>query len=150
MPRETTDLYELAQRAMQSLMPEARDAGVALTLSGSSAVLKGIPQLLYGMIYNLGDNGIKYNHRNGKVSITVRKEHDGILLAVADTGIGIPPEYHERIFERFYRVDKNHSRAVGGTGLGLSIVKHAAKIHNGKIRVESIPEKGTVITVYFS
>ena len=150
MPRETTDLYELAQRAMQGLMPEARDAGVALTLSGSSAVLKGIPQLLYGMIYNLGDNGIKYNHRNGKVSITVRKEHDGILLAVADTGIGIPPEYHERIFERFYRVDKNHSRAVGGTGLGLSIVKHAAKIHNGKIRVESIPEKGTVITVYFS
>lgn len=150
MQREKTDLYELAGKAVRSLEPEAEEARVTLELSGSAAVLTGIPQLLYSIIYNLTENAIKYNRENGKVTVDIRGTDEGIVLSVRDTGIGIAPEHRERIFERFYRVDKSHSKEVGGTGLGLSIVKHAAKIHDAKIEVESTLGEGTVVRVIFS
>lgn len=149
MCREDTDLYELAQKAVHSLEPEAEAAHVILELSGEPVVFNGIPQLLYSIFYNLCDNAIKYNRENGKVIVDIRKEDAGIAFSVSDTGIGIAAEHQERIFERFYRVDKSHSKEVGGTGLGLSIVKHAAKIHNAGIDVESVMGKGTTVTVHF-
>ncbi len=149
MQRENVDLYEVARKAVQNLEPQADAASVTLEVSGAMAVLNGIAQLLYSMVYNLCDNAIKYNHKDGKVIINVQNESSQVTLSVQDTGIGIAPEHQERIFERFYRVDKSHSKAVGGTGLGLSIVKHAAKIHHAKIDVKSISGKGTTIIVTF-
>jgi len=149
MKHENTDLYELARKALQSLEPEADAACVTLELSGVPVSFNGIARLLYSMIYNLCDNAIKYNHGHGKVTVTIQKEEDTVILSVEDTGIGIAPEHHERIFERFYRVDKSHSKEVGGTGLGLSIVKHAAKIHNAKVEVQSSVGKGTKVIVTF-
>lgn len=147
MQYENIDLYELAQKAMQSLEAEASAAGVALKLSGGHAVLGGISRLLYSIIYNLCDNAVKYNHENGKVIVTIEDRDTEAVLSVEDTGIGIAPEHQERIFERFYRVDKSRSKEVGGTGLGLSIVKHAAKIHNARIELKSISGKGTTVIV---
>lgn len=149
MQRENVDLYEVARKAVQNLEPQADAASVTLEVSGAMAVLNGIAQLLYSMVYNLCDNAIKYNHKNGKVIIKVQNESSQVTLSVQDTGIGIASEHQERIFERFYRVDKSHSKAVGGTGLGLSIVKHAAKIHHAKMDVKSISGKGTTIIVTF-
>lgn len=149
MQRENVDIYELARKAVQSLEPEAIAAHVTLELVGTPANLNGIAQLLYSILYNLCDNAIKYNHENGNVTINVKNEEACVIFSVRDTGIGIAPQHQERIFERFYRVDKSHSKEVGGTGLGLSIVKHAAKIHNAKIEVESAIGKGTAITVNF-
>ena len=149
MQRENIDLYALAEKAVQSLEPQANTLCVTLELSGVSAPLNGIPQLLYSVIYNLCDNAIKYNHENGKVMVNIQNENGMVVLSVEDTGIGIAPEHQERIFERFYRVDKSHSKAVGGTGLGLSIVKHAAKIHNAKVDVKSHVGKGTTVIVTF-
>ena len=111
--------------------------------------MSGIPQLLSAIVYNLTDNAIKYNHSGGKVFVSVTNVPDGVLLSVKDTGIGIPKDQQERVFERFYRVDKSHSKEVGGTGLGLSIVKHSAKLHGAKITLESEPGKGTEIAVLF-
>lgn len=148
MEHEKIDLYETAKKAVQSLEPEAVSAGVTLELSGSAVILNGIPHLLYSMVYNLCDNGIKYNRWHGKVVVTIRDE-DAVVLSVRDTGIGIAPEHQERIFERFYRVDKSHSKRVGGTGLGLSIVKHAARIHNADIEVNSSIGNGTEVLVRF-
>lgn len=147
MQYENIDLYELAQKAMQSLEAEASAAGVALKLSGGHAILGGISRLLYSIIYNLCDNAVKYNHENGKVIVTIEDRDTEAVLSVEDTGIGIAPEHQERIFERFYRVDKSRSKEVGGTGLGLSIVKHAAKIHNAGIELKSISGKGTTVIV---
>ena len=149
MRREETDLYSLAKDAVCSLSPEAQEAGVSLELSGESAVITGVPQLLDGIIHNLCDNAIKYNRRGGSVAVTVTDGPDKVRLTVKDTGIGIPPEQQERIFERFYRIDKSHSKEVGGTGLGLSIVKHAAKLHNAPIGIHSVPGEGTEIKVDF-
>ena len=149
MQRENIDLYTLAEKAVQSLEPQADTVCVALELSGVPAPLNGIPQLLYSVIYNLCDNAIKYNHENGKVMVDIQSKNGVIVLSVKDTGIGIAPEHQERIFERFYRVDKSHSKAVGGTGLGLSIVKHAAKIHNAKVDVKSHVGKGSTVIVTF-
>lgn len=149
MQRENIDLYILAEKAVQSLEPQADTVCIALELSGVPAPLNGIPQLLYSVIYNLCDNAIKYNHKNGKVMVNIQNENGMVVLSVEDTGIGIAPEHQERIFERFYRVDKSHSKAVGGTGLGLSIVKHAAKIHNAKVDVKSHVGKGTTVIVTF-
>lgn len=146
---ESIDLYILAETAISSLEAEARAAHVTVKLSGESAVLNGIPQLLYSIVYNLCDNAIKYNRTDGKVDISVKNEAETVSLSVIDTGIGIASEYQERIFERFYRVDKSRSKEVGGTGLGLSIVKHAAKIHNAKIAVHSVIDQGTAITIQF-
>lgn len=149
MKREDIELYGLALKAVQSLETEAEAAGVILTLSGTAVTLNGISQLLYSVIYNLCDNAIKYNQEHGKVTVTVRREESAAVLTVEDTGIGIAPEHQERIFERFYRVDKSRSKAVGGTGLGLSIVKHAAKIHHARIEVNSSVGKGTIVIVRF-
>ncbi len=149
MAYETVDLYELAHRAIRSLEAEAAASHITFELTGEPTPLTGIPPLLYSIIYNLCDNGIRYNHKNGTVTVRIQKGEDGILLSVQDSGIGIAPEHRERIFERFYRVDKSHSRETGGTGLGLSIVKHAAMIHHAAIEVGSVPGHGTVITVRF-
>ncbi len=149
MQREDVDLLAVARREADNLHQAAEDADVALTVSGESAVINGIPQLLDAIVHNLCENAIKYNRPGGFVHVNVRREGTNALLTVEDNGIGIPPEQQERIFERFYRVDKSHSREVGGTGLGLSIVKHAAALHNAKISVTSVPGKGTTISVAF-
>ena len=141
------DLYELAAKAIAGLEAEAKAAEVKMSLHGEYCSLHGIPQLLHSIIYNLCDNAIKYNKVGGEVKVSVEKQDAGALLTVSDTGIGIPPQEQERIFERFYRVDKSRSKEVGGTGLGLSIVKHAVLIHHGTIKVDSEIGKGTTITV---
>jgi len=146
---EEADLYAVAESVLRSLQPEADAAKVTLSLNGPHARLRGIPQLLGGIVFNLCDNAIKYNRENGSVSVEIREEGDAVSLSVSDTGIGIPEEHWERIFERFYRVDKSHSKDVGGTGLGLSIVKHAAKLHNAAVEVQSTPGAGTTVTVRF-
>lgn len=149
MKREQTDLFLLADHVVTALLPEAEKAGVKIGLSGESAVLCGIPQMLDSVVYNLCDNAIKYNRKGGSVSVTVKSEDGFAVLSVADTGIGIPKEHQERIFERFYRVDKSHSKEIGGTGLGLSIVKHAARLHNAEIDLQSVVNSGTTVTVKF-
>ena len=149
LTRETVDLYVTAENTVRSLLPAAKKANVTLSLNGENAEIYGIPQLLTAVVYNLCDNAIKYNKDGGTVFVSVKNNAENIVLSVRDTGIGIPKEQQERIFERFYRVDKSHSKEVGGTGLGLSIVKHAAKLHDAKITIESEVGKGTGITVIF-
>lgn len=147
--RENVDLYMLAREVVHSLQPVAEAAEVTVQLDGEPAVLSGIPQLLHGILYNLCDNAIKYNRRGGLVEVSVKNEAQTVRLCVADTGIGIPPEHQERVFERFYRVDKSHSKEIGGTGLGLSIVKHAARLHDAAVTLQSEPGKGTAVTITF-
>lgn len=149
LTRETVDLYVTAENTVRSLLPAAKKANVTLSLNGENTEIYGIPQLLTAVVYNLCDNAIKYNKDGGTVFVNVKNNAENIVLSVRDTGIGIPKEQQERIFERFYRVDKSHSKEVGGTGLGLSIVKHAAKLHDAKITLESEVGKGTGITVIF-
>ena len=149
MQRERIDLYALSGSVIDSLGNEAKENKVSLELCGGPAYVWGVRQLVSGMIYNLCDNAIKYNKENGSVKLTVSSEGEYAVLKVSDTGIGIPPEHQSRVFERFYRVDKSHSKEVGGTGLGLSIVKHSAMVHNAKIDLQSTPGKGTSITVRF-
>ena len=149
MNREEVDLFALAGEIIKALSATAESEHIALMLDGESAVITGIPQLLQSIIYNLCDNAIKYNHQYGSVTVTVENRADCAVLSVADTGIGIPPEHQERIFERFYRVDKSRSKELGGTGLGLSIVKHAARLHGASIELQSVVDGGTTITVSF-
>lgn len=149
MKRETVDLYTVSENVIKSLDVAADAMEVELSLSGEKTEIEGIPELLETIVFNLCDNAIKYNRKGGKVSVSVTKTEREAVLSVKDTGIGIPPEQFERIFERFYRVDKSHSKEVGGTGLGLSIVKHAAKIHGAKIEIESEIGEGTEIKVIF-
>lgn len=149
MPHEDVNLYELCDEVVKSLEPTASARGIKLELVGGVCVINGVRRLLYEIVYNLCDNAIKYNVDNGSVTVTANPDSDGALLSVSDTGIGIPPEHQSRIFERFYRVDKSHSKQSGGTGLGLSIVKHAVKYHNAKLELISAPGKGTTITVHF-
>ncbi|MCM1128214.1 MAG: ATP-binding protein [Lachnospiraceae bacterium] len=149
MKWEETELNVLAEEVVRTLQPLADAAKVAVTLEGEPVRMKGIPQLLTGIIYNLCDNAVKYNRENGSVSVEVKDSPEYAVLSVSDTGIGIPKEHTERIFERFYRVDKSRSKEVGGTGLGLSIVKHSAKIHNAQIEIQSVVDGGTTVTVRF-
>ncbi len=149
MQWETVDLFSLAEDTVRRLSSTAQGADVSLTLTGEDVSIRGIPQLLEGIVYNLCDNAIKYNRPGGSVTVNVRRVPGYVQLSVADTGIGIPPEHQGRVFERFYRVDKSHSKEVGGTGLGLSIVKHAARIHNAQLDLRSTPGEGTTITVRF-
>lgn len=149
LSRETVDLYATAEDVVKNLLPAAEKENITLSLEGEKAEINGISQLLAAVVYNLCDNAIKYNKDGGKVSVKVKNAPEGVVLSVGDTGIGIPKEQQERIFERFYRVDKSHSKEVGGTGLGLSIVKHAARLHDAKISLESDVGKGTEITVVF-
>ncbi len=147
MSRQTVDLYALADLTVRNLSPVADAADVALTLTGEKAEMTGIPQMLSGVVYNLCDNAIKYNRKGGSVNVQVDSTEADVILTVSDTGIGIPPEAQDRVFERFYRVDKSHSKSVGGTGLGLSIVKHSVKLHGGEIEVRSIVDKGTTMII---
>ena len=150
MQRCDVDLAAIARATVENLRPAAKAADVALSVNACPAVIKnGIPQLLEAIVYNLCENAIKYNRPGGFVKVSVEKNADGTVLTVEDNGIGIPAEQQERIFERFYRVDKSHSKEVGGTGLGLSIVKHAADLHNAKISMHSAPDEGTSISVVF-
>lgn len=147
MTWEDCDLYRIAENAVDSLEVAASALDVEVTVSGSEAPIKAIPQLLYSIVYNLCDNAIKYNHRGGSVEVVVQRTSYSTVLRVKDTGIGIPEESRGRVFERFYRVDKSRSKEVGGTGLGLSIVKHALMIHGGKIEVKSKVGEGTEFIV---
>lgn len=149
MKRETVDLYALAQETVCNLRPVAEQANVTLTLRGDSVFVYGIRQLLYGILFNLCDNAIKYNRSGGSVRVGLESDGKQVFLSVTDTGIGIPREHQERIFERFYRVDKSHSKEMGGTGLGLSIVKHAALVHNARVELQSVVGKGTRVTICF-
>lgn len=149
MTWEDIDLYTLCDDVLQSLEPVAKRQTVTLRLAGESLQVRGVHQVLREMIYNLCDNAIKYNRSGGSVTVAVARSAGRASVTVADTGIGIPYEDQSRVFERFYRVDKSHSRAIGGTGLGLSIVKHAAALHGAEIKLQSQPEDGTVITVLF-
>ena len=149
LPMEPVDLYDLASEAIESVSDAAAAKNVAIALSGSHSVVSGVPRLLFELVYNLCDNAVKYNVDHGSVSVSVTQQDDNVLLSVKDTGIGIPAEHLSRIFERFYRVDKSHSKESGGTGLGLSIVKHAAACHHAKVDIHSEVGHGTEITVLF-
>ena len=149
MPTEKVDLFETAKEVQTTLENAAKEKNVTVILNGEHTEINGVKRLVYEIVYNLCDNAIKYNVDGGKVDISVSSDGRNAKIRVADTGIGIPPEHRDRIFERFYRVDKSHSKASGGTGLGLSIVKHAIQYHNGKITLESEVGKGTTITVEF-
>ena len=147
--RAPVDLYDLCAQSIEQLSPVAARQSVTLALTGAHAEIIGVEQLLKEMIYNLLDNAIKYNVSGGSVTASVRKSAGRTILSVADTGIGIPYAHQPRVFERFYRVDKSHSKEVGGTGLGLSIVRHAAQYHGARLELKSLPGKGTTITVTF-
>lgn len=147
--RAPVDLYDLCAQSIERLSTVAARQSVTLALTGEHAEIIGVEQLLKEMIYNLLDNAIKYNVPGGSVTASVRKSAGRTILSVADTGIGIPYAHQPRVFERFYRVDKSHSKEVGGTGLGLSIVRHAAQYHGARLELKSLPGKGTTITVTF-
>ena len=149
MPTEPVDLLAVSQEAAENLHDVAAARDVMVSVTGQPAVLPGVRRLIYEIVYNLCDNAIKYNRDGGRVDVTVAADAGGSSITVADTGIGIAPEHQGRVFERFYRVDKSHSKASGGTGLGLSIVKHAVQYHHGRIELESTPGTGTTIRVVF-
>ena len=146
---ESVDLYDVASEVIEVLTVSAAKKQVEIHLNGESCVMNGIRRYLYEIIYNLCDNAIRYNKDGGKVTVDLKNTDGNVVLSVSDTGIGIPAEHHSRIFERFYRVDKSHSKETGGTGLGLSIVKHAVAYHGGKVTLDSKVGKGTTITVEF-
>lgn len=147
--KEKVDLYALACETAERLKVDAAKKHVTVNVEGEKAEYIGVRQILTDIIYNLCENAIKYNRENGSVDVSVAENDNNIILKVKDTGIGIPQEHQERVFERFYRVDKSHSKEIGGTGLGLSIVKHGVLYHGGEISMESEPGKGTEITVTF-
>ena len=149
MPRENVDLLSVASAVADDLLPSADGQGISIAVEGSPANVYGVKRLLYEIVYNLCDNAIKYNRQGGSVKISTVSEGGFSSVTVSDTGIGIAPEYQNRIFERFFRVDKSHSKSSGGTGLGLSIVKHAVQFHHGKIELTSAPGKGTSIKIDF-
>ena len=149
LPREEVSLLALAEEVRETLAEAAQSRDVTLTVSGDDGIFVGVRRLLSQLIYNLTDNAIRYNRPGGTVEITVSEEAEGVRLTVRDSGIGIPKEHLEKVFERFYRVDKSHSRQSGGTGLGLSIVKHAAAYHKAEIQMESTPGQGTTVTIQF-
>ena len=147
--KESMDLYAVAVEAVDSLRDVAKGSGVEIRVGGTRQEIAGVRKLVYEIIYNLIDNAIKYNRRGGTVDVTVTGADNQVLLTVSDTGIGIPREHIDRVFERFYRVDKSHSKETGGTGLGLSIVKHAVACHHGTINIQSEVNKGTKIQIGF-
>ena len=149
MPREDVSLRVLSEEVCETLSDAAKIKNVSLEVTGDDGVITGVRRLLYEVVYNLCDNAIKYNNPGGSVKVTIAQKPGEVLFRVQDTGIGIPLEHQDKMFERFYRVDKSHSKQSGGTGLGLSIVKHAVQYHHGKITVESELNKGTSISVLF-
>lgn len=149
LPCEEFDLMDIAEEVEQNLESAAGARDITFSLSGRNAIMHGVRRLMYEIVYNLCDNAIKYNLPGGKVEIMVDRKDEEAVLCVKDNGIGIAPEHQDRVFERFYRVDKSHSKSSGGTGLGLSIVKHAVQYHHGKLELKSEIGKGTEITVHF-
>lgn len=150
LEREPVNLLSVAQDVARRLDSAAQKAGVTLKVMGLSVEVRGIPSVLDEMVYNLCDNAIKYNHPGGTVNVTVAPTNDGSAeVTVEDTGIGIPLEDQSRVFERFYRVDKSHSKEIGGTGLGLSIVKHGASLHGAQIHMDSQVGRGTSVQLLF-
>ena len=143
------DLYEIANGVLMQLRQAASTRGIQMTLTGETAPMRGVPVIVEEMIYNLCDNAVKYNVENGRITMHVKSTEQFAVFTVSDTGIGIPQTDRERVFERFYRVDKSHSRQIGGTGLGLSIVKHGALFHNALIELESQLGSGTTVTLKF-
>ncbi len=146
---QQVDLYDIAKEIQSRLQHQADKKHIEFRLQGGACEVQGVPHILDEMIYNLCDNAIKYNREKGRVTLTVLPREEDVMVAVADTGIGIPYDEQERVFERFYRVDKSHSKEIGGTGLGLSIVKHGAAFHEASLQLESVPEEGTCITLLF-
>lgn len=149
LEKQEIDLYEMTREIISRLAPQASQRNIHMEVTGEPVTYFGIRQILDEMIYNVCENAVKYNNENGRVSVWVGNTLEGPKVTVTDTGIGIPEEHHERIFERFYRVDKSHSKERGGTGLGLSIVKHGALLHGAKVSVESTPGRGTRIEMLF-
>lgn len=149
MPFEMVDLYEIAQDICQNLTLQSKKKNVTLSIEGSNVEIYGVRHILYEMCYNLVDNAMKYNREGGYVKVSLSDTKDQVTFSVEDNGIGIAKEEQERIFERFYRVDKSHSRKTGGTGLGLSIVKHGAALHHAQIILDSQPDRGTQIQIQF-
>lgn len=149
LEREQVDMLELARDVVDSLQSVAQQNGILLAVHGTHGVVYGVRRVLHEMVYNLCDNAVKYNRAGGRVWVSVTAEKQTVSVSVRDTGIGIPDAQQSRVFERFYRVDKSHSKAVGGTGLGLSIVKHGAVLHHAEITLHSELEKGTEIILKF-
>ena len=149
MPREDVSLKRLSEEVCETLSDAAKQKDISMEVTGDDGFINGVRRLLYEIVYNLCDNAIKYTNPGGCVKVSVTQKDGEVLLKVQDTGIGIASEHHDKIFERFYRVDKSHSKQSGGTGLGLSIVKHAVQYHRGTINVNSEPNKGTTISVSF-
>ena len=149
LEKESVDLAEVARSAVERLRGAAQQRGVTLETRLESAPMEGSPQILDEMVYNLCDNAIKYNRAGGSVTVTVGSAGGRPVLTVADTGIGIPYGEQSRVFERFYRVDKSHSKEIGGTGLGLSIVKHGAQLHGAEVSLQSVVGRGTIVTLSF-
>lgn len=149
-PTQSINLLALAGQAEQALRPLADNRQVEVKVSGRPLTVAGNEAILFEMVYNLIDNAIKYSNTGGHVDVKVLEQDGAVLLQVADQGIGIPKQHQGRVFERFYRVDKSHSKKTGGTGLGLSIVKHAALYHNAEVSLESEENKGTTVTVKFN
>lgn len=150
LEKEEVDLYDLTREIVSRLAPQAAQKNIHMEVTGEPVIYKGIRQILDEMVYNICENAIKYNNDNGRVTVWVGSTLSGPKISVADTGIGIPKEHQERIFERFHRVDKSHSKERGGTGLGLSIVKHGAILHGAKVNVESDEGKGTRMEILFT
>ena len=146
---EDFDLAALARDVAGRLKDSAKKNGVVITVIGDKTMINGVKSIVDEMLYNLLDNAVKYNKKNGRVTVTIENDQNGPTLAVTDTGIGIPQSDVDRVFERFYRVDKSHSKQIGGTGLGLSIVKHGAAFHNAKVSLESTEGKGTTVRLAF-
>ena len=149
MPAEPVELLAVAREVAENLRSAAETRNVTVEVTGTPATVSGVRRLLYEIVLNLCDNAIKYNTEGGRVEVEVAQDGGTAAVTVRDTGIGIPPEHQSRVFERFYRVDKSHSKASGGTGLGLSIVKHAVQYHHGVIRLKSEVGRGTEIRVTF-
>ncbi len=149
MPAEKVSLLSLSKEVCGIIADSAREKAIDISVSGDEGCILGVKQLLFEVIYNLCDNAVKYSKDSGKVEVKINETGEAVSLVVSDTGVGIPAEHQQRVFERFYRVDKSHSRKSGGTGLGLSIVKHGVMLHKGKIILKSEENKGTEITVIF-
>lgn len=147
LPREEVELLGLCREVCANMEAQTAAKGVIMAVHGEPATVSGVRALLHELVYNLCDNAVKYNVEGGSVEVDVTQTGQTVTLTVADTGIGIPAEYQERVFERFFRVDKSRSKQSGGTGLGLAIVKHAAQCHGGHICLKSAPGEGTVVTV---
>ncbi len=149
IPTESVDIYGELCEAVRTLTPSAEKRSITITTDGESCITQSVRSYIYEIIYNLTDNAIRYNKEGGAVSLSLKRSQSSVTLTVSDNGIGIPSEHQSRIFERFYRVDKSHSRETGGTGLGLSIVKHAVECVGGTLSLDSRVDVGTTVTVVF-